>query len=80
MPILKNGFSNAYLDKDGSIWFSSNGGGLFHYNGKSYKYYTEEDGLSSNQVHSIVSDKNGNLWFGTQNGLTKYDRKPFESL
>ena len=34
IPILKNGFSNAYLDTDGSIWFSSNGGGIFHYNGK----------------------------------------------
>ena len=80
IPIPENGFSNAYLDKDGSIWFSSNGGGIYHYDGKTFKNYTEENGLSSNQVFSIVSDNKNNLWFGTQNGLTKYDRKKFEHI
>ena len=80
IPLPINGFSNGYLDKDGSIWFSSNGGGVFHYNGHSFKNYTVEDGLSSNKVFSIISDKNDNLWFGTQNGLIKYDRKQFKHI
>ena len=80
IPIPENGFSNAYLDKDGSIWFSSNGGGIYHYDGKTFKNYTEKNGLSSNQVFSIVSDNKNNLWFGTQNGLTKYNRKKFEHI
>lgn len=80
IQIPENGFSNAYLDKDGSIWFSSNGGGIYHYDGKTFKNYTEKNGLSSNQVFSIVSDNKNNLWFGTQNGLTKYDRKKFEHI
>jgi ligand-binding sensor domain-containing protein len=80
IPVPKNGFSNALVDKDSTIWFSSNGGGIYHYNGKTFKNYTEEDGLSSNQVFSIASDQNDNLWFGTQNGLTKYDRKKFEHI
>ncbi|MEQ9377991.1 MAG: two-component regulator propeller domain-containing protein [Imperialibacter sp.] len=80
IPVPKNGFSDAYLDKDGSIWFCSNGGGIYHYNGKAFKNYTEENGLSSNQVYSITSDHNNNMWFGTQNGLTKYDRKQFENI
>ena len=36
ISVPENGFSNAYLDKDGSIWFSSNGGGIYHYDGKTY--------------------------------------------
>lgn len=80
IPVPKNGFSNAFVDQDGSLWFSSNGGGIFHYSGKSFKNYTEEDGLSSNQVYSIASDQNANIWFGTQKGLTKYDRKQFEYI
>lgn len=80
IPIPENGFSNAYLDKDGSIWFSSNGGGIYRYDGKAFKNYTEKNGFSSNQVFSIVSDHKNNLWFGTQNGLTKYDRKKFEQV
>lgn len=34
IPVPKNGFSNGYADKDGTIWFSSNGGGIYHYDGK----------------------------------------------
>lgn len=80
IPVPQNGFSNALVDKDSTIWFSSNGGGIYHYNRKTFKNYTKKDGLSSNQVFSIASDQNNNLWFGTQNGLTKYDRKQFENI
>ena len=80
IPIPTNGFSNAYVDKDGTIWLSSNGGGIYHYDGITFENYTQEDGLSSNQVYSITSDHENNLWFGTQNGLTKYDRKRFEHI
>lgn len=80
IPVPANGFSNGYVDKDGTLWFSSNGGGIFHYNEKSFNNYTEKNGLSSNQVYSITSDHKNNLWFGTQNGLTKYNRKKFEHI
>lgn len=80
IPLPKNGFSNGYVDKDGTLWFSSNGGGIYHYDGKTFRNYTENDGLSSNQVYSIVSDHKNILWFGTQNGLTKYNRKKFEHI
>ena len=80
IPLPKNGFRGAYLDLDGSLWFNSNGGGTYHYDGKIVENYTEENGLSSNQVYSITSDSKNNLWFGTQNGLTKYDRKQFEHI
>lgn len=80
IPVPQYGFSNGYVDKDGTLWFSSNGGGIYHYDGKSFKNYTEKNGLSSNQVYSITSDHKNNMWFGTQNGLTKYDRKQFENI
>jgi len=80
IPVPINGFSNGYVDKDGTLWFSSNGGGVYHYDGKTFKNYTEKNGLNSNQVFSIVSDHKNNLWFGTQNGLTKYNRKQFEHI
>ena len=80
ITVPKNGFSNGYVDKDGTLWFSSNGGGVYHYNGTTIKHYTEKDGLSSNQVFSITSDQNDNLWFGTQNGIVKYNRAQFEHI
>lgn len=80
VSIPYEGFSNGFVDKDGSLWFTSNGGGIFHYEEKTFKNYTVNNGLSSNQVFCIVSDHENNLWFGTQNGLTKYNRKQFEHI
>jgi len=79
IPLPKNGFSNGYLDIDGTLWFTSSSG-IYHFDGKTYKNYTMKDGLSSNQVFSIVSDHKNNLWFGTQNGLVKYNRQQFEHI
>jgi ligand-binding sensor domain-containing protein/signal transduction histidine kinase len=36
---------------------------------------TVRDGLSHNNVYAIVQDKYGYLWFGTQDGLNRYDGK-----
>nr|MDQ3048422.1 SpoIIE family protein phosphatase [Bacteroidota bacterium] len=41
-------------------------------------HYTENEGLSNNTVLSILEDKIGNLWFGTNvGGVSKYDGKSF---
>jgi len=50
--------------------------GLWYYDGKSLKLFTINDGLPHNHVMCIVSDKEGNIWFGTRNtGLCRYDGK-----
>ena len=63
-------------DKKGNIWFSSDGEGVWRYDGKSFKNFNTEDGLLNNSVSCIVEDKKGILWFGTRNtGLYRYDGK-----
>ncbi len=63
-------------DKKGNLWFSSDGEGVWRYDGKSFKNFNTEDGLLNNSVFCIVEDKKGNLWFGTRNtGLYCYDGK-----
>ncbi len=39
----------------------------------SYRIITMNDGLAANAVRNIVQDKNGYIWFGTDNGLCRYD-------
>lgn len=41
-------------------------------------HITTEDGLSHNEVRVITQDKDGVLWFGTQNGLCSYDGYDFD--
>lgn len=38
-----------------------------------YTYIGKEDGLPSNTIYSITSDKHGIIWIGTDAGLVKFD-------
>ena len=38
-----------------------------------YRHITMNDGLSANAVRNIVQDDQGFIWFGTDNGLCRYD-------
>lgn len=38
-----------------------------------FKHFTIDDGLSQNSVNCIFQDKKGFIWFGTQDGLNRYD-------
>lgn len=61
-------------DKAGNMWFGSNGGGVYRYDGMSLNNIAEKDGLCNNFVQCILEDKSGALWFGTRfGGLSRYD-------
>jgi len=80
ITVPEYGFSSGLLDSKGNLWFTSNGGGVFFFDGKVFTNYTKKNGLNSNQVFSIIEDNENNLWYGTQNGLTKYNGKRFEHI
>lgn len=69
-----------FMDSKGDLWFGSNGNGLYRYDGSTMLHYTESEGLSNNQVCAITEDREGNLWFGTAKGLSRYNGKKFLSL
>jgi len=48
---------------------------------KSFTNYTTAQGLANNTVWSIMEDKTGNLWFGTQGGgVSRYDGNRVEAI
>ncbi|MBC7951023.1 MAG: regulator [Rhodospirillaceae bacterium] len=60
------------------VWFGTWGGGASLFDGKStWKSFSTLDGLAGNIVYSIVQDKDGGVWFGTNHGASYYDGKAF---
>jgi len=44
------------------------------------KTLTQADGLASNTVLTIFEDSHGTMWFGTTNGVTRYDGENFRTF
>lgn len=64
-------------DKKGNLWFVTEGNGIYKYDGKSISNYTVQQGIPNNNVWASYLDTEGNLWFGTERGVTKYDGEFF---
>lgn len=54
-------------------------GGSSLANNIKFQSLTTSDGLSQSSVNVILQDKSGFMWFGTQNGLNKYNGYKFDN-
>ena len=45
-------------------------GAQYHF---SFSHYTSDNGLSQNSITALMKDQKGYLWFGTRDGLNKFD-------
>ncbi|MBC5992895.1 ligand-binding sensor domain-containing protein [Pontibacter cellulosilyticus] len=61
----------------GHLWIATRGG-VSRFNGKQFYTYTNESGLTSNNVSVLFEDKQNNIWIGTSDrGLVKYTAGKF---
>lgn len=72
-----SGIRVIFQDSKGNYWFGSHSEGVSFYDGKSFEYFTTNNGLSDNQVLSIQEDENGKIWLGTANGESMYSNGTF---
>ena len=62
------------IDKDNTLWIGTGGGlGAYNLNDKTFKRYTDEDGLINNTVFGIQIDEQQNVWCSTINGISRLD-------
>jgi ligand-binding sensor domain-containing protein len=83
---ITNGTETDWKSRNNDLWFYA-GGGVFRYGNPSFDYlpfdtsslntqFNAPFSLSRYGVYSILKDKKGNLWFGTQaEGVCRYDGK-----
>lgn len=68
-------------DKRGIVWVGTIGGGLVRCDfsrgirNMTFKSLTVRDGLSNDNIRSLVLDRHGYLWVGTDDGLSRVDVK-----
>jgi ligand-binding sensor domain-containing protein/signal transduction histidine kinase len=72
--LTDNNINAVLTDREGSIWFASDGQGIFRYSGSLFTVLDESTGLPSAQVMSIAALRSGRIYLGTYDaGLYSYE-------
>lgn len=88
--IQNNHMITALEDRSGRLWFATVNGGARRFQGSwadldtldgaAFTTFSKADGLNSGNVSTIVQDRRGDLWFGTNDGVSRYDGTTFTHL
>ncbi len=70
------GVKTLHRSNDGAVWIGTAGEGLYRYNKNedNFDRWSVHNGLPSNSVLSIISDKDGAIWMGTRRGISKLQK------
>lgn len=55
---------------DGIIWITTEGSGIYRFDGETFKQFTAKDGLLSNYCNAAVVDDIGQIWVGHRLGIS----------
>ena len=80
-----NGVLTVHEDSNRNIWIGTHGGGLNLLKSTNrdigqimFTRFKRANGLLSDVVYGILSDKENNIWFSSNKGITKIDSKSYE--
>ena len=87
--LIGDGILDALRDRDGYLWVSTLGKGVIRYDpsaefmpskaeelgtgSQTFKAFTTQDGLANNIVTTMIQDRDGYLWFVTDDGVSRFD-------
>ena len=78
-PMLSDKLVFQFLeDKNETMWFVTDGNGIFKYINGEFTHLTNKSGLTDNNASGILEDRQGNIWIGTfYGGVSKFDGTTF---
>ena len=56
------------------------GPSAWQFNNSEVEAFTQQDGLTSDYVYSVLRDREGNVWIGTSGGLDRFRQSPVVSV
>jgi ligand-binding sensor domain-containing protein len=72
-------FNSGIVDKDGNLWMTTYGGGVWKFDGETLTNLEVKRGTENVLLVSIYQDNNGTIWLGTDNdGVYKQNGNSFE--
>lgn len=72
-------FSMLAKDSSGTVWIGTYEEGIIRIIGNEREIFdTSNSGLPNNKIMEIEVDKEGNVWIGTDNGLSRYNGQDWE--
>ncbi len=80
-PEIKNNSILALcVDRAGTLWVGTEGGGLACLKGRLFSHYSQADGLAGDHVNAIHEGNDGSLWIGTSEGLSHFEDGKFSNI
>jgi ligand-binding sensor domain-containing protein/signal transduction histidine kinase len=76
----KSHVSTLAEESDGTIWAGSAGGGLLQFKEGKFAAIPTGSGLAGNLIESLLADREGRLWVGTDAGLNRLRRQSLFTL
>jgi len=68
------------VDRQGNLWTGSTGSGLFRVNEHGASRLTAAQGLTSDEIYTILEDRDGGIWIGAVSGLNQLQDSIFTSF
>ena len=69
-----------YSDRDGNLWVSTNGDGLYRFKDPAVRMFTTADGLPIDVIMTVIVAHDGSIWTGANcGGITRFDGKHFQT-
>jgi ligand-binding sensor domain-containing protein/serine phosphatase RsbU (regulator of sigma subunit) len=62
-------------DHEGNILIGTTDQGLEIFKGEKFISFSSQDGLVHNQVNAVTESRNGEMWFGTNKGISEYKKE-----
>jgi ligand-binding sensor domain-containing protein/signal transduction histidine kinase len=79
-PYMRSMIGAILEDHTGSIWFGSEGDGLYRVNQRQETAYRAPASLPDNSILALLEDREQNIWVGTADGLVRMSAPDLGSL